>query len=826
MTRSFSTPLTAILLISLSWFSGPVSASHPMPTDALGRPLYHSSAVAVKLCPEAAYEAAHAKSGTGPFGVQPLDTKAADLGITQAHPMFRTRPTKSRSDLPDLSRIYRVELREGVSPFQVARLLAGQRQVEYAEPIPLTYLAETPDDPDFSVQTFLRHIDCEAAWDVHKGENGAVVVVGVSDSGVQWHHEDLVDNIAQNLGEDADGDGVVIVSSGSTWVFDPDDLNGVDDDGNGYIDDLVGWNMYNDNEQEDNDPDDPRQHGTAVSGLAAGRTDNATGISSVSWNVKLLPCSASNSASETAINRGYECVTYLAENGADIINMSWGGYRSWQVGREVIDYAAGLGSLLVAAAGNEDSSDLLFPAAYPNVVSVASVLSFMQKTDYSNYGISVDLSAPGANLRTTIPQNSYDSLSGTSLSSPIVAGSLALLKSQHPGWSNDQLIRQVQATAESTDNVNPTYVGLLGAGRVNAANMVTAPQSSGPGELRLAVLESELDDDDGNGFLQPGESAWISVSLRNYSHGVSSDAVTFTLTSDNPALTILQPTVTAAVPADETLDLANAFKVSLGQGAAMDLYELTITADAAPVTISPISELTIQLLVADGGILVWEGQADNTYSGRFLADELESRGFDVLYLTGEFPPSLEIFDGVFLSYGNVGEDGSLGARLNTVAQVNAIQQYLEGGGRLYLEGGDTLGYDILDNLIDGKVLLPLFGLEWGEDGTTNDIDSLDGQSGALTDGMRFGSTDQDPVAWIDIFEPSDGTAAFVESGYGIVAVEYAGTYGQRTFCFSYAIADLRDGATTRSQLVDGIIDFFQLNDPEETSPLRHIQGRR
>ena len=69
------------------------------------------------------------------------------------------------------------------------------------------------------------------------------------------------------------------------------------------------------------------------------------------------------------------------------------------------------------------------------------------------------------------------------------------------------------------------------------------------------------------------------------------------------------------------------------------------------------------------------------------------------------------------------------------------------------------------------LLLPLFGLEWGEDGTTNDINSLDGQAGALTDGMRFGSTNQDPVAWIDIFEPADGTAAFIESGYGIVAVE-------------------------------------------------------
>ena len=171
-------------------------------------------------------------------------------------------------------------------------------------------------------------------------------------------------------------------------------MNGVDDDGNGYPDDFVGWNFFNDEEAEDNDPDDPDSHGTHVAGLAAGRTDNGVGISSVSWNVKILPTSASNSVSE-GIDRGYSSVVYLAENGADVINMSWGSDTTSQAAQDVMDYATGLGSLLVSSAGNESSADPRYPNALPGVISVAAVGKSDRLASYSNFGISVDISSPG-----------------------------------------------------------------------------------------------------------------------------------------------------------------------------------------------------------------------------------------------------------------------------------------------------------------------------------------------------------------------------------------------------------------------------------------------
>jgi hypothetical protein len=236
------------------------------------------------------------------------------------------------------------------------------------------------------------------------------------------------------------------------------------------------------------------------------------------------------------------------------------------------------------------------------------------------------------------------------------------------------------------------------------------------------------------------------------------------------------------------------------------------------------------LVVANGGVLVWEGADGITFSGRYLADELEARGFDVTYIVGEFPSGLGGFDAAFLSFGNAGIDDPdldldyLSARLDADWKVSAIQSYLEAGGKVYLEGSDTLGYDVYD-LVDGSALLPLFGIESGVDGDTNPIDSLDGQDGALTEGLQFVETSQDPVEWIDIFTPADGAAAFVESDYGVVAVQHEGSYGQRTFAFAYTIADLVDGATSRGDLLDAIVDFLRIGETTP-QPLLRRAGRR
>ena len=806
-------------------------AAQPVPTDAQGRPLYQPGVVAVKLQSESAQVAAKALPLR--FGISSLDTVSDALGVQRVEPMFQSQLSMKRSDLPDISRIYRVSLADGVDVRRAAALFGSDPLVEYAEPIPYHYLHETPNDPLFNVQWFLDSIEAEGAWDVHKGENGSeVVVVGISDTGVAWRHEDLVDNIFQNLGEDADGDGKVIEESGGSWIFDPDDVNGVDDDGNGYTDDFVGWDFFNDEGAEDNDPDDPDSHGTHVAGLAAGRTNNGVGISSISWNVKILATSASNSESE-GVDRGYSGIVYLAENGADVINMSWGSDTTSQAAQDVMDYATGLGSLLVSSAGNESSAEPRYPNALVGVISVAAVGRTDRLASYSNFGISVDIASPGGaginGMRSTTPPNNYGSREGTSMASPVAAGVFALVKSFHPSWTNQQLVEQVLGTADSVDDLNVNFVGLMGEGRINAFRALTDQPTTEEPELRLEAVEIEVVDDNGDGSLEAGEGAEIAVTLRNYSHLASSQAVTLTLQSDSPYVEIVDGTVITGVTKDMKAELPSTFSVEVVPEAPSGSISLSLVAEASDASVSPHSELDFEVLVAGGGLLVWEGtEGAPTFSGQYLRDELVSRGFEVTYVAGEFPPGLVGFDGVFLSFGNAGLDPDgppYSARLDADWKADAIKNYLESGGRLFLEGSDTLGYDIYE-IVDRTDLLPLFGLEGGVDGDeTHVLDSLDGHEGALTEGMRFTGTDQTPTDWIDIFTVSTGAEAFTEPDYGVVAVQHAGRYGQHTFCFSYAIAELVDGSTTRAGLLDAMIEFFDFGSEGGRQSIRR-GGRR
>jgi subtilisin family serine protease len=807
----------------------PLCAAEPTHTDTHDRPMFEAGKVVVKLRPDAAPLATKAMSHG--FGIASLDAISEELGVWQVAPMFRARLRKARPDLPDLSRIYLVELPEEVDVRRAALLFGRSPLVEYAEALPVYDLAATPDDPEFHRQRFLSRIMAEAAWDVHKGEDGAEVVAGMAESGVDWRHKDLAENIYQNLGEDLDGDGHVIERLGYSWIFDPGDVNGIDDDGNGYPDDFVGWNFCNDDGGEDNDPNDPSGHGTYTAGLVAARTNNATGIASISWNVKILPTSFTSSRGRCT-NAVFKSFVYLADNGADIIYTGMLGSGTGSRGRlmrEVAEYVRGLGVVMFAPVGGMSISSPVFPSALPGFVSVAGLSGAGRLTATSNFGISVDIAAPGTNLLSTSPSGEYETRSGSGNcpATAVVAGVFALVKSLHPDWSNERLIQQVLMTADSIDDLNPGFEGQLGHGRVNAFRALTE-ELTPPPELRLEVQDVRFADDTGDGTVEDGERTQVSLTLRNYSHMPGSQALTLTLSADSPFIDVVDSTVVVGVKPDSVEDLTSAFSIRVDRGAPSGFYDLTLTAEAYDADISPLSILDMRpLLVANGGLLVWEGFQRSSFSGRYLRNELQARGFEVTYGFGEFPGGMTGFDGVFLSFGGYGaplwEDIP---RLDADWKVESIGRYLESGGKLYLEGADTLGDDIF-NLVDGSVLLPLFGLESAVDGDySNPIDRLDGHAGALTAGMRFTETRQSPVGYIDIFTPADGAAAFTESDYGIVAVQNDGAFGQRTFCFSYALADLLDGSTTRADLLDAIVGFLGLSPGGETSPRARRAGRR
>ncbi|RMG32045.1 MAG: hypothetical protein D6730_00425 [Bacteroidetes bacterium] len=270
-------------------------------------------------------------------------------------------------------------------------------------------------------------------WD--QNTRASEVIIGVIDSGVDWKHEDLAPNIWQNLGEDRDGDGRTIQwnEQMGRWELDPDDLDQVDNDGNGYTDDLIGYDFVD----MDNNPMDmsAEGHGTHVSGKIAAAGNNGKGIAGICWSAQLMPLRFADSSGTGYSSTAIQALEYAMRMGAHLTNNSWGGGAEDPLLAETIMRAATLGQVFVAAAGNGHGNDNdvnpVFPASYPfdNIISVGASDCQDRLSSVSNYGwISVDIMAPGEGVLSTLPGNRYGHLSGTSMAAPYITGALALLK--------------------------------------------------------------------------------------------------------------------------------------------------------------------------------------------------------------------------------------------------------------------------------------------------------------------------------------------------------------------------------------------------------------
>lgn len=284
-----------------------------------------------------------------------------------------------------------------------------------------------PDDPLIS-KLWAMHSDsggCDVsaveAWAIFSGNYGSGVTVGVVDTGIDYNHEDLAEQMWVNLGEIP--------------------RNGIDDDGNGVVDDVYGADFVND----DGDPFDDSLHGTHVAGTIGAAGNNGKGVSGLAWKgVKLMALKFLDSQGEGRLSDAIRSMEYGIANGARILSNSWGGEASSSALRVAIERAGALGVLFVAAAGNtgEDNDEVPhFPSGYSlsNVISVAASQLDGSLADFSCYGHSVDVAAPGADIFSTVPGNGYSALSGTSMACPHVSGLAALLWLYRPGLSLFQL---------------------------------------------------------------------------------------------------------------------------------------------------------------------------------------------------------------------------------------------------------------------------------------------------------------------------------------------------------------------------------------------------
>lgn len=625
---TISVLLLAVLTGSLFAAAGPTEMEY----DDQNRPLWLEDQLYIKF--NSSFRSMSDEMTISSSGIPSVDATLQAFGVQELTRSFKQKPIPPGKNYPDLTRIYTVNTAPGANLEMAIRRLNADPNIVYAERVPAMYLDIDPDDPLFVDQWHFEAIEAARAWNTHKGEEGdSVIVIGICDSGLDWQHPDLNANVYHRLGEDADGDGVVLEFINGEWVFDPDDVNGVDDDGNGYVDDFIGWNFYaTASGGENNDPDDPPpagDHGSHVSGIAAGVTNNATGIASVSWNVKVMATSHQydgQPASVTSIFNPYAGLIYLAENEADIINASWGGGGASAANAEVIEYINALGSIFVTSAGNTGGSAPTYPAYYSGSISVVSTALGDGKSSFSTFGYGHDISAPGSAILSTVPYSyQYDYFSGTSMASPMVAGLFALVKSYNPTWSNDELIRQVTWTTDNIDSENPPeWAGLLGEGRINAFKaLTTEPRTP---HFRLEMVELVTTNPAvTQGFLEAGETADLSFLVRNWTHAVGDSSVAISMIATDPDITVSTGTLMDTLFADDTTFIEGPFTITVDEGADTEASELLLVFDpqwAATDT------LRIQVTVNTTVL------SDNAFSNELVFGEIAT---DTLTITNSAP---------------------------------------------------------------------------------------------------------------------------------------------------------------------------------------------
>ena len=554
------------------------------------------------------------EGAAGGLGDPGFDAILRDFPMQGIEPLYKHL---KRVTVPDLSLNYVLTFDGDTDMETVAALFEATGKVEYAEPDYMMPVSRTPNDPSIGSQWTMDRVEAYEAWDlipevVPANED---MIIAIIDSGMDWNHPDLIDNIWVNPGEDLDGDGVIPTSS---TPGEADERNGLDDDGNGFVDDFYGWDWVvtqgcangEDCATPDNNPMDFDGHGTHCSGIAAATTDNGVGVASISWSARIMCLRAGYHATDGG---GYviqtaaaEGLYYAIENGAKIVSMSFGGSGTLRTPATV---AYNSGVLCFHAAGNDNITDQDQLDRATGMISVASTSQNDCKSDFSNYGEWIDVCAPGSAIFSTIFNNDYASLYGTSMACPNAASLTALIWWMNPELSQAEVRDRLIGTTDDIYSLgcNAEYASLLGSGRINARKALLDIR-----ETTMSLAGVSIDPVDGDGRALPGDTLAVRYTIANLGYNATG-TIQLSVQTDDDQIEILTPNLELPVLPDGATYTDAEFPMLLrvSDGADPHYFELSLTAesDNAPSVALNAAEIMIGLptiLLYDDS----EGEAD------------------------------------------------------------------------------------------------------------------------------------------------------------------------------------------------------------------------
>jgi subtilisin family serine protease len=577
---------------------------------------------------------------------------------------------------------------------RLAKSISADPMVVYAEPNYIVAMDAVPNDPLYSQEQHLPQIKAPQAWDISLGDTTAIIAI--LDTGVDWDHPDLAASIWRNYGEIPD--------------------NGIDDDGNGFIDDIRGWDFVTgvasqvypgeDGDTTDNNPMDFNGHGTHCAGIAAAITNNGAGIASLSYKSKIMPIRIGYHTSAGQglgtllwMSQGF---VYAGDNGANVASLSFGTGDGSFV-NDGARYAFLKGVVICNSAGNGNNEVVGALGMTSFALSVASVNEADGKASYSTYGKEVDISAPGGDgasvgILSTIVNPSpfyggalYTRFSGTSMAGPLVASLAGLIKANHPDWSPAKINFQICGTADNIDALNPAYIGKLGAGRINAYRALTETVPMPSPKLVLKDYRFYEVTGNMNNSFEPGETIGLKLMIENeWGDAYSTKA---DITPNSWGLNLINPTanldtVYGISKLESSVKVDSSIQFQIDPNALPDLITLTLDIHGTGFTYT----YTIQLPI-NPSILLVEDNTGQIGLNEYV-DAVKAMGGVYSYWDRETQgsPSPEIMQ----KYSSVVWFADLYVHpyLDSLDRSN-LGTYLDNGGNLFIAGMD-FGWDMCE----------------------------------------------------------------------------------------------------------------------------------